>query len=160
MLRGLPSNLDANRVERLLHLSYSLATNVGTTTDEDGRDISLPAVCDLRDIPGGQDQNVAPTFLVRMETVSSANLLVRRWHRTVWHTKEEAMRQDHARTSGQGQSWGMLDDENVEQNRHEEYSERDDWNSRIRNRHSEYHDQDESQYEAPLRCVVDAYIMY
>lgn len=156
MLRGIPAHIDPARMEKILSLSYSLATNIGTTTDEEGREISLPAIYELRDATS-QGQHHSTNFLVRTETVSSATMLVRRWHRRAWHTRDETRQHGHARLYRHSRN--SFEEDTFEQRGQDEYGGRDGWSRQSRGQ-SEHHGQDEAPHEIPLKWIVDAYIMY
>lgn len=91
MLKGLPAHITPERLERILHRSYDLATDKiqwqpklrpsSAPWDKKQGTRTLGAVVQLRNLTPVE---ATASFLVRLETVSDAMRLVRKWHRNPW----------------------------------------------------------------------------
>jgi hypothetical protein len=155
MIKGLPTHFSRARVEKILSRSYALATETKTFTDDQGEKVVIPPVFEIKDITG-LGENYATNFLVQLQTVSSAMMLVRRWHRSVWRSKEQEKNK-----YDRDQTLSLREDINEEDAANDEESSANyqhdttvirNWQDRVR--------PSEPHVPMPGARVLDAYLMY
>lgn len=152
LIKGLPAHFTSGRLEKVLSRSYPLATEPVVRVNEHGIESDLGPVTQIRDM-ASQSNNFS-TFFVRFQTVSGAMMLIRRWHRIVWNTRdEERFKYNKLRTS--------VDEDDVDEESLSSGSKSGSGQGGERNVNSNWSPrEDNRQPEDELSRIVDALLMY
>lgn len=150
LIKGLPGHFTPGRLFKILNRSYQLVKEPVNRVDEYGKEQAIGPVFKLRD-----GQTNFSSFLVRFQTVSSAMMLIRRWHRTVFNSRDEE-KFTASTEQGKVDENDEMDEKGlrVESRSRAGQSGERDTNSNWSPRGNDLQPEDE------LSRIVDAYLMY
>lgn len=156
-IRGLPYHISAERLEKILGRYYQLAPDTVQWSDQRGTVHHLGAIVKLHDV---YDQPMASSFLVRLQTVSDAMMLVRRWHRAAWNanmsTNVSLFGENEA---GEVEREDMDNDDGDNKALHGDTEEPlpEKWKTRL---HRASERKQETRPHLEVRHIIDAHIMH